>query len=47
MSAIEGVARNPDRATKLGERARATAVERFRATIGAERIFRAIEARLG
>lgn len=44
--AIEGVARNPDWAAELGAKGRETAVERFRATIGAERIFRAIEARL-
>lgn len=42
--AIEAVIADPERAVRLGVRARETAVERFRAKIGAERIWRAIEA---
>lgn len=42
--AIEAVTVDPARADKLGREARETAVARFRATIGAERIYRAIEA---
>lgn len=42
--AIEALTVDPARADKLGREARETAVARFRATMGAERIYRAIEA---